>query len=107
MKTFPVQVKKIGDQYMKLLIIHIFLMKLFPTEFLDHCKKNGNKPQNIPSEVKTVIKNCFETRIACICGYNMQKGVRLYKRKIYDKIYITSKDNQQEQNIGLILIMSG
>ena len=41
---------------MKLLMIHILKeMKLFPTEFLDHCKKKVNEPKNIPSEVKTVI----------------------------------------------------
>ena len=31
-------------------------MKLFPTEFLDHCKKKGKYPQNVPSDVKTVIR---------------------------------------------------
>ena len=38
----------IDDTYLKKL-------ELFPTEFSDHCKKNVNEPQNIPSEVKTVI----------------------------------------------------
>ena len=31
-------------------------VKLFPTQFLDHCKENGNEPQNIPTEVKTALK---------------------------------------------------
>ena len=30
--------------------------KTFPTEFLEKCKNNQSKPQNIPSEVKVALK---------------------------------------------------
>ena len=39
----------IHDSYFK-------AVKLFPTQFLDHCKNKDNEPQNIPSEVKTDFK---------------------------------------------------
>ena len=45
---------------MKLLIINIKNKKLFPTEFLDHCKKKGNEPQNIPSEIKLLLTMAME-----------------------------------------------
>ena len=45
-------------------------MRLFPTECLDHCKKKGNEPRKKPSEVKTVFKNGFGTRVVCTSGYN-------------------------------------
>ena len=38
-ENFLVQVNQFGDQYMKLLMIHILKMRLFPTDVLDHCKK--------------------------------------------------------------------
>ena len=42
--------KKIGDKYMKLLIIRFLKeTKLFPTAFLNQCRNNPNEPQNIPS----------------------------------------------------------
>ena len=31
---------------------YFMAVKLFPTKFLDHCKKKGNETQNIPSKVK-------------------------------------------------------
>ena len=37
-------------------------MKLFPTEFLDHCKKNGKGTHNIPSEVKTDLEKWFSKK---------------------------------------------
>ena len=47
---------KIGDQYIKLLILN-FLQKTIPPDFLDLCFKNPNKPQFLPSEVKVALKN--------------------------------------------------
>ena len=48
----------------------------------------------------------FVKRVACTSGYDTQKEIRWFFKKIRQK-HLTSKDNQQEQNIGLILIMSG
>ena len=41
-----------GYQYMKLLILHFFISKKIPPEFLDKCKKNPNGPQFLPSKSK-------------------------------------------------------
>ena len=76
----------IDDTYLK-------KMKLFPTEFLDHCKKKINEPQNIPSEFKTVIlKKALEQ--------GLYTQVVMIRRKESDYIkekYKTKKYNFQGQ----------
>ena len=57
---------------MKLLMINI-KKELFPTDFLDHCNKKGNEPQNIPSEIKNASKKGFGTRVVCTSGYDTHR----------------------------------
>ena len=71
------------------------------------CKNNPNEPQNIPSEVKKGLK-----RMATENGLYAQV-VMIHRRESDDKKEkektnnITSKYNQQEQNVCSVLIMSG
>ena len=46
-----------GDQYMKLLKIHIFKKQnYFQYNCLNQCRNNPNNPQSIPNEIKSALK---------------------------------------------------
>ena len=50
LKTLPVKNKHFGDQYVKLLKIHILKkQKYFQQKYLNQCRNNPNEPQNIPN----------------------------------------------------------
>ena len=82
-------------------------VKFFPTEFLKQFKNNTNEPYNIPNEVKAsfkhmVLENGLYAQVVMICRRELDNKKEKDKTK-----NITSKYNQQEQNTGLILTMSG
>ena len=81
--------------------------KVFPTKQLDQCRNNPNEPQNIPNEIKLVLNKWLWNR-GCIQKWLLSaKGSQMIKRKNIRPVNIISKYNQQDQDDGLILIMSG
>ena len=89
----------IDDSYFK-------VVKLFPTEFLDKCKNIPNQPQNISSEVKAAFFKWLWKMVFMHKWLLYAKESQMIKSKKIRQKYITSKNNQQDQNIGLILMMS-
>ena len=86
---------------------HFKAVKFFPSKILNQCKNNPNKPQNIPNEVRSDFRNmALENGLYAQVVMILRRGLDDKNKKIRQK-YITSKENQQEQNIGLILIMIG
>ena len=81
--------------------------KLFPTTFLNQCRNNPNEPQNIPNEIKADL-----FLMAMEQGLYVQV-VMIRQRESDDKSKnkrprnIISKENQQDQDVGLHLIMGG
>ena len=62
----------IHDDYFK-------VVKLLPTQFLDHYLKMNIKTYQMRS--KQPLKYGFGSRVLCISGYDTHKELRLYKRK--------------------------
>ena len=69
-ETFKIYVKNIdkpvrqyGYQYMKLSMLRFSKKRKFYTSFLYLCKNNPNQPQFITSDVKTLLKIFYVTRV--------------------------------------------
>ena len=58
MKTLPVKNKQIWRSIYEVIHDYYFkVVKLLPSGFLNQCKNNPNKSQNIQNEVKAYLKN--------------------------------------------------
>ena len=74
---------------------------------MDQCRNNTKNPQNTPNEIKEGLK-----KIAMEQGL-YEKVVMIRRKDSENKKErentknITSKDNNQDQYVGLIFIMSG
>ena len=61
MKTFPVQVNKIwGSKYEVIDDSYFKVVKLFPTQFLNHCKKKETKLKTYQVKSKQILKTALE-----------------------------------------------
>ena len=54
---------------------YFFKIELFPTEFLDYCKKKETNLKIYQVKSKLIFKNGFRTNIVCTSCYDTQKGV--------------------------------
>ena len=96
------------DQYIKLLIFH-FLKKLNTFhKIFDLCENNQNQPHFLLFDVKIVFKimdmeEGLYAQIFVIYGKYLDDT----KEKTVRLRYINSRSSLQDQNSGLILIMSG
>ena len=83
------------------------VVKLFPIKLLNQYKNIPNEPQNIPNEIKSAF---FKWLCNMVCMHKWlcsAEGSQMIKSKKKRLINITSEDNRQDQDVGLILIMIG
>ena len=76
LKILPVRKNHFGDQYMKLLKIHILNKQNYFKTNLNQYKNNPNKPQKIPNKIKVDFKNGYGKGVVFTSGCDNPKGIR-------------------------------